>query len=95
MAQRQYPVELEEEFGNALETIFGSEEEQKDKIDLRSIAGSPKEIGKLLKKLPNGGVLDVYEEFGYNARPSFLQVAIKVLQMLKESGIFEIGRAHV
>jgi hypothetical protein len=88
--QRKYPIELEEEFGNGLETIFGSEEEQKNKIDLKSIASSAKLIKQLIDKLPNEGVLDVYEEFGYNARPTFLQVAIKVLQMLKESGIFEI-----
>lgn len=87
--QRQYPVELEEEFGNGLDTIFGSEEEQKNKTDLRSIAGSPKEITKLIAKLPNEGILDVYEEFGYDARPTFLQVAIKVLKILKDSGIFE------
>lgn len=87
--ERKYPVELEEEFGNNLDRIFGTEEEQQSKIDLRSIAGSSKEITKLIKLLPNGGVLDVYEKFGKDARPSFLTVAIEVLNMFKESGIFE------
>jgi hypothetical protein len=87
--ERKYPVELEEEFGNNLERIFGSEEEQVNKIDLRAIAGSSKEINKLIKKLPNGGVLDVYEKFGKDARPSFLEVAVEVLKMLKDSGIFD------
>jgi len=86
---RVYPFELIDEFGNELNTIFGTEEEQANKIDLKSIASSPKEIKKLLKALPNDGVLDVYEEFGYDARPTFLEVAIKVLQMLKDSGIFD------
>ena len=89
MATRIYPTELEEEFGNGLNEIFGTEDDQARKKDLRSIAGSPSKIDKLLKQLPNEGVLDVYEKFGKNARPSYLQVAIEVLKMLKESGIFK------
>lgn len=89
MTTRVYPIELIEEFGNDLDTIFGTPEEQAGKKDLRSIAGNTKEYARLVKKLPNGGVLDVYDKFGKNARPTFLQVAIEVLKMLRDSGIFE------
>jgi len=89
MTTRNYPIELIDEFGNDLDTIFGSLEEQETKKDLRSIAGNKKEYNRLVKKLPNGGVLDVYEKFGKNARPSFLAVAIEVLKMLRDSKIFE------
>jgi hypothetical protein len=87
--QRRYPTVLEEEFGNGLDTIFGTEEEQAKKKGLRSIAGDPNKIDELIKKLPDDGVLDVYEKFGKDGRPSFLQVAVEVLKMLKESGIFK------
>ena len=39
-------------------------EEQENKISLRSIAGSPKKVKELCDKLPNNGVLDVYEILG-------------------------------
>lgn len=87
--KRCYPIELIEEFGNDLDTIFGTPEEQESKKDLRSIAGNTKEYARLVKKLPNGGVLDVYDKFGKKARPSFLEVAIEVLKMLRDSGIFD------
>lgn len=87
--QRKYPIELEELFGNNLQDIFGTEEEQAKKIDLRSIAGNIVKVEELIKKLPNEGVLDVYQKFGKNARPSFLQVAVEVLKMLDESDIFK------
>ena len=87
--ERVYPKELIEEFGNDLDTIFGTPEEQTTKKDLRSIAGNTKEYARLVKKLPNNGILDVYDKFGKNARPTFLQVGIEVLKMLRDSGIFD------
>lgn len=89
MLQRSYPELLLEEFGNDLQDIFGTVEEQESKIDLRSIAGSPKKINELLKQLPNHGVLDVYEKFGKYERPTFLEVAVEVLKMMHTAGIFE------
>lgn len=91
MAQkiRIYSQELENLYGNALGDIFGTEDEQAKKIDLRSIAGNVVKIQELIDKLPNEGVLDVYQKFGKNARPTFLQVAVEVLKMLDESGIFK------
>ena len=86
---RQYPVELEEIFGNGLQDIFGTEEEQAKKIDLRSIAGNVVKIQELIDSLPNEGVLDVYQKFGKNGRPTFLQVAVEILKMFQESGIFK------
>ena len=86
---RKYPQELEEIFGNNLQDIFGTEEEQTKKIDLRSIAGNVVKIQQLIDKLPNEGVLDVYQKFGKNARPTYLKVAVEVLKMLKDSGIFD------
>jgi len=86
---RAYPEQLLEEFGNDLQDIFGTPEEQASKIDLRSIAGDTAKMEKLINKLPNGGVLDVYEEFGKYERPSYLEVAKHILNMLKVSGIFE------
>lgn len=87
---RNYPEQLLEEFGNDLQDIFGTLEEQERKIDLRSIAGQSSKIAALMKKLPNDGVLDVYEIFGKHNRPTFLEVAIHILKMLHTSGIFEI-----
>lgn len=87
--ERKYPVELEEKFGNSLSDIFGTEEEQAKKADLHSIAGNSAKIKELIALLPNDGVLDVYQKFGKNARPTFLQVAVEVLNMLAESGIFK------
>lgn len=87
--QRKYPQELEEVFGNNLEDIFGTDSEQGTKIDLRSIAGNIVKINQLIELLPNEGVLDVYQKFGKNARPTFLQVAVEVLKMLHASGIFK------
>ena len=91
MAQktRIYPQELENIFGNNLQDIFGTEEEQAKKIDIRSIAGNVVKIEQLIQRLPHEGVLDVYQKFGKNARPTFLQVAVEVLKMLDESGIFK------
>lgn len=91
MAQktRKYPEELENLFGNNLEDIFGDELSQTKKIDIRSIAGNSVKIKELLDKLPNEGVLDVYQKFGKNARPTFLQVAVEVLRMLEASKIFD------
>ena len=89
MAERKYPQELINEFGNDLRDIFGTPEEQKKKKSLKSIAGNSDTLGELVKRLPNGGKLDVYEEFGREARPTFLEVAIKVLKMLEQSGIFK------
>jgi hypothetical protein len=86
---RKYPEELENIFGNNLEDIFGTETEQLKKIDIRSIAGNVVKISKLLEQLPNEGVLDVYQKFGKNARPTFLQVAVEVLKMIHTSKIFE------
>ena len=87
--QRRYPTILEEEFGNGLDTIFGTEEEQARKKGLRSIAGDPNKIDELLSKLPDDGVLDVYEKFGKDGRPTFLQVAVEVLKMFEKSKIFK------
>lgn len=87
--ERKYPEELENIFGNNLEDIFGTELEQLKKIDLRSIAGNVVKIEQLIEQLPHDGVLDVYQKFGKNARPTFLQVAVEVLKMLDESGIFK------
>jgi len=86
---RVYPTALIEAFGNDLKDIFGSAEEQKKKKGLKTIAGNTAIIDPLLEKLPNGGVLDVYAEFGRNARPSFLDVAIRILKDIETSGIFE------
>ena len=88
MAERKYPQELTV-FGNELRDIFGTPEEQKRKKSLKSIAGNSAIIEELLSRLPNGGKLDVYEEFGRNARPTFLEVAVKVLKMIEQSGIFK------
>lgn len=87
--ERKYPVELEERFGNKLQDIFGTAEEQARKIDLHSIAGNTTKIDELIAMLPNDGVLDVYQKFGKNARPTFLEVAAEVLEMLHQSGIFK------
>ena len=82
---RQYHNLLVEEFGNDLKDIFGSTEEQANKKSLASIAGNDKKIKEILDALPNGGVLDVYEEFGRTGRPLFLEVAKKILRMLSET----------
>lgn len=89
MTERKYPQELIDEFGNDLRDIFGTPEEQKKKKSLKSIAGNSAVIEELLKRLPNGGKLDVYEEFGRESRPTFIEVAIKVLKMIEQSGIFK------
>lgn len=88
--ERKYPVELLDYFGNDLMDVFGTPEEQQSKIDLRSIANSPSKIDELIKQLPNGGVLDVYEKFGKDSRPTFLEVSIEILKMFKDSGIFKM-----
>jgi hypothetical protein len=46
--QRKYPVELENQFGNDLHEIFGTEEEQAKKIDLHSIAGNTTKIDEII-----------------------------------------------
>jgi len=89
MATRIYPQELIDEFGNDLRDIFGTPEEQKKKKSLKSISGNSAAIDELISRLSNGGKLDVYEEFGRVSRPTFLAVAIKVLKMLEQSGIFK------
>ena len=86
---RKYPEILLEEFGNDLQDIFGTVEEQESKIDLRSIAGKSNKVKELIKKLPNDGVLDVYEIFGKYERPTFLEVSVHILKMLQASKIFE------
>ena len=89
LMKRNYPEFLLEEFGNDLQDIFGSVEEQENKISLRSIAGSPKKVKELCDRLPNNGVLDVYEIFGKYHRPTYLEVAVHVLKMLHASKIFD------
>jgi len=89
MTERKYPQELVDRFGNDLRDIFGTPEEQKKKKSLKSIAGNTAVIGDLIARLPNGGKLDVYEEFGRVSRPRFLDVAVKVLEMFEQSGIFK------
>ena len=88
--KREYPEFLLEEFGNDLQDIFGTVEEQENKISLRSIAGSPKKVKELCDKLPNNGVLDVYEIFGKYHRPTYLEVAVHVLKMLHALGNLEL-----
>jgi hypothetical protein len=91
MTARVYPQPLIEALNSStgLYDIFGTPEEQKKKINLKSISGNTNQIDKLKAMLPNNGVLDVYEEFGRNARPTFLEVGVKVIKMLEQSGIFK------
>jgi hypothetical protein len=84
---RVYPETVLDKFGENLTDIFGPEEDQK--IHLGSLADSPEKVEALISKLPNGGILDVYEVFGRNARVNFIEVATKVLEMIQESGAFE------
>jgi hypothetical protein len=84
---RIYPEEVLDKFGEDLVDIFGPVEDQK--IHLGSLANNPEKVETLINKLPNGGILDVYEVFGRNARVRFVDVAIKVLEMIQESGAFE------
>lgn len=85
---RKYPIILEEEWGNNLQDLFGRAEDMPQKKSLASIAGNDIKINEIIKaieKVTDGGVLDVYEHFGKNGRPTFLSVANEILKILDKT----------